>query len=305
MSDEGQDEPHSSAYFGEQREYWWNADYLELLASRWQLDAVRSVLDVGSGIGHWSTLVASILAPQAKVVGVERDSRSVHRAREQARERNLADRLEYLVGVAEQLPFEDGSFDLVTCQTLLIHVPDVATAISEMRRVTRPGGILIVAEPNNAASLLVATSSDVGEPLEAQVERMRMVLTCERGKIALGEGNNSLGDLLPGYLADAGLTDIETYLNDKTFALLPPYDSDAQQALCSELREDAEQRRWVWSQAEARRFYVAGGGNESEFDALWEHRLNEADEALQQLEAGRLHTGGGSIEYIIRARRPS
>ncbi len=306
MSAREQDEPHSSAYFGEQRDYWWNTDYLELLARRWQLETVGTVLDVGSGIGHWSALVASVLAPRAKVIGVERDLRSVERAQQRACEHGLADRLQFLVGVAQELPFEDGTFDLVTCQTLLIHVPDVAAVIGEMRRVTRPGGLIIVAEPNNVASMMVATSRDLGEPLDAKVERLEFVLRCERGKIALGEGDNSIGDLLPGFLYDAGLLDIEAFLNDKTFALVPPYDSAAQQALCVELREDVEQRRWVgWSRAEARRFYLAGGGNEVEFDQLWQHRLNETDEALRQLEAGQLHSGGGSIEYIIRARRPS
>jgi ubiquinone/menaquinone biosynthesis C-methylase UbiE len=86
--------------------------------------------------------------PRARVVGIERDSRSVEFARQRALESLLADRLEYLVGVAEELPFDDGAFDLVTCQTLLIHVPDVMAVIGEMRRVTKPGGVIVVAEPN-------------------------------------------------------------------------------------------------------------------------------------------------------------
>jgi SAM-dependent methyltransferase len=306
MTARDQDDPHSSAYFGQQRDYWWNADYLELLARRWQLGTVETVLDVGAGVGHWAGLVASILAPRAKVIGVERDPRSVERAQQRAREHGLADRLAYLVGVAEKLPFDDGTFDLVTCQTLLIHVPDVMAVIGEMRRVTKPGGLIVLAEPNNAASMMVATSRDLGEPLGAKVERLEFVLRCERGKIALGEGDNSIGDLLPGFLSDAGLVDVEAFLNDKTFALVAPYDSDAQRALCVELREDVEQRRWLgWSRAEARRFYLAGGGNEADVDQLWQQRLNETDEAVRQLEAGQLHTGGGSIEYIIHARRPS
>jgi hypothetical protein len=153
--------------------------------------------------------------------------------------------------------------------------------------------------------MMIATSRDLGEPLDAQVERLAFVLTCERGKAALGEGNSSVGDLLPGLLSDAGLVDIEAPSTTRRLLSLRPYESDAQQALCSELREDAAQRRWVWSQADARRFHLAGGGNEAEFEQLWQHRLNETDEALGQLEAGQLHTGGAGIEYIIRARRPS
>jgi len=40
-------EPHSAAYFNLQRDFWWNPDYLQLLAGRLGLGDVRSVLDVG------------------------------------------------------------------------------------------------------------------------------------------------------------------------------------------------------------------------------------------------------------------
>lgn len=44
--------PHSAAYFNPQRDFWWNADYLQLLAERLGLGDVRSALDVGAGVGH-------------------------------------------------------------------------------------------------------------------------------------------------------------------------------------------------------------------------------------------------------------
>ena len=53
--------PHSAAYFGPERDFWWNVDHLALMASRRKLEDVRSVLDVGCGVGHWGTLLVSIL----------------------------------------------------------------------------------------------------------------------------------------------------------------------------------------------------------------------------------------------------
>lgn len=82
-------------------------------------------------------------------------------------------------------------------------------------------------------------------PADELVERIAFALICERGKAALGEGDNSVGDLLPGYFAHAGLLDIQTFLNDKTFALVPPYSAPAQQALRTEMLEEAESDRWV------------------------------------------------------------
>jgi hypothetical protein len=44
---------------------------------------------------------------------------------------------------------------------------------------------------------------------------------CERGKTQVGEGNSSVGDLLPGLLAEAGLVAVQCALDDNTFALVP------------------------------------------------------------------------------------
>jgi SAM-dependent methyltransferase len=114
--------------------------------------------------------------------------------------RGLDGRFEYRQGEAERLPFPDDSFDLTTCQTVLIHLRDPAAAIAEMRRVTRPGGLVAVAEPNNLTETLFLDSISNQAGVDEIVERVRFQLTCERGKVALGEGDNSLGDLCLGCL---------------------------------------------------------------------------------------------------------
>ena len=153
-------EGHSAEYFGETRDHWWNRDYLELVAKRWKLADVRTMLDVGCGVGHWAQLLASFLPDHVRVSGIDREPSWVDAARDRAERRGLAGRFEYRQGEAQKLPFPDGTFDLVTCQTVLIHTPDPAAVIAEMKRVTRPGGLVMVAEPNNmTASLLLDSVS--------------------------------------------------------------------------------------------------------------------------------------------------
>ncbi len=62
-----------------------------------------------------------------------------------AREKSEGLPIEYVEGDATALPFEDGSFDLVTCQQGLQFFPDRAAALGEMRRVLVPGGRALVA----------------------------------------------------------------------------------------------------------------------------------------------------------------
>ncbi len=79
------------------------------------------------------------LPAQARLVGVDREEAFL----ELAREGTDPLRSTFVVGTAENLPFEDASFDLVTCQLVMIHLADPMRALAEMRRVLR--GLLVEA----------------------------------------------------------------------------------------------------------------------------------------------------------------
>src|SRR5262245_3624454 len=106
---------HSAEYFGDTRDYWWNADFIKLMAERWSLHRVRDALDVGCGVGHWGQVLGRVLPGHAQVTGVDRDPFWIEKAKERAEARGQAGRFHYLVGLVEKLPFPEDSFDLVTC----------------------------------------------------------------------------------------------------------------------------------------------------------------------------------------------
>jgi ubiquinone/menaquinone biosynthesis C-methylase UbiE len=297
--------PHSAQFLqSAARDYWWNLDHIELWARRVGLDGVRSVLDVGSGVGHWGRLLAGVLPPDATLVGVEREPRWVEEATERAAEAGLDDRFRYRVAGAEELPFEDESFDLVTCQTLLIHVADPPHVIGEMMRVTKPGGLVVASEPNNRALTLLVTSVSAEDTLEERIDLVRFYITCEEGKTVLGEGNNSLGDLVPGYFDEAGLEDIQACQSDKASLMIPPYDDPSQQALKQAYLLDAKAGGgWGWSKEDARRYFEAGGGDVAEFDGMWQRRLDEARRLAAAIEDGYFHAAGGDVLYLVSGRK--
>jgi ubiquinone/menaquinone biosynthesis C-methylase UbiE len=72
----------------------------------------------------------------------------------------------YQLGTAEAIPFPDSYFDMVTCQTVLIHVKDITIALNEMLRVLKPGGLLAVAEPNNLVSRLIFNNLNFNDSVE-------------------------------------------------------------------------------------------------------------------------------------------
>lgn len=106
-------------------------------------DGMR-VLDVGCGTGYFTRLLAEGDA-HIEAVGIDLEEVFVAYAREEARKAGLG--IDFLVGDALDLPFEDDSFDLVASHTFLTSVPDPHKALREMTRVAKPGAMLASVTP--------------------------------------------------------------------------------------------------------------------------------------------------------------
>jgi SAM-dependent methyltransferase len=100
-------------------------------------------LDVATGTGEPGLTIAA-LAPAGRVVLTDLSSEMLAAASRAAAARGLTN-VEVREASADALPFEDASFDTVSCRFGLMFVPDVAAAVAEMARVLRPGGRLCVA----------------------------------------------------------------------------------------------------------------------------------------------------------------
>ena len=106
------------------------------MMERVRLSAHSSALDVGCGEGRFCRMLQPL---GIRTVGVDPTEAFVARAKA------LDPKGDYRVGRAEQLDFEAQSFDLVVSYLSLIDIVGLGSAISEMARVLRPGGSLLVA----------------------------------------------------------------------------------------------------------------------------------------------------------------
>jgi SAM-dependent methyltransferase len=93
------------------------------------------VLEVGCGWGELAEWIGR--ETEAEVVALDLSPRMV----ELARERGVDAR----IGDVQELPFEDGAFDVAVAAWMLYHVPDLDRGIAELARVLRPSGRLVVA----------------------------------------------------------------------------------------------------------------------------------------------------------------
>lgn len=97
-----------------------------------------SVLDVGCNSGEFMLLLRD--KKRCIVQGVDISEPMVNKANDKGLDVRLAD--------AEALPWPDGWFDVVTCMEVLVHLHDPAKALKEMRRVLKPGGVLLGSAPH-------------------------------------------------------------------------------------------------------------------------------------------------------------
>lgn len=113
--------------------------HLRRLAKRLRVIPGMMVLDVACGTGQW---LAAAAERGAKVAGIDISEKAI----EACRQRLPSGR--FIGGIAEELPFADGVFDLVTCLGSLEHFLDQPGALREMRRVGKVGGCAVILVPN-------------------------------------------------------------------------------------------------------------------------------------------------------------
>ncbi len=296
---------HSAEYFGDYRDYWWNRDFLELMARRLNFTHIGNVLDVGCGVGHWGQTLSTLLPLHAHFTGVDREEQWITQATQRSVNLGLGSRSSYVQGDLHHLPFPDNAFDLVTCQTVLIHIQDTKKALTEMLRVLKPGGLLLAVEPNNLAQHTVMSNLSKNVTSEDLIDLFRLSLICQRGKEALGLGNISLGDLLPGHFSEVGVKDIQVHISDKAVPLFPPYESKEQKVHLKQSLEWNDREFWIWSKDETWRYFSSGGGSLEEFNRLWKLATHDDGSFKKSLAENTYHTAGGSLVYLVSGRKPS
>jgi ubiquinone/menaquinone biosynthesis C-methylase UbiE len=140
------------------------------LAERLQNVPAPTILDVATGTCRLPLAVLPLIATGAVVVGVDR-SGGMLRMGAQARTA-LGSNVGLVQADAEALPMADASFDAVTCIEALEFFVRPGEALEEMRRVLRPGGVLLASNRVGWEALLLPRRVARRGALEAQLSRL-------------------------------------------------------------------------------------------------------------------------------------
>jgi ubiquinone/menaquinone biosynthesis C-methylase UbiE len=149
------------------------------------------VLEVGCGTGGAARALAGLAGPEGWVVAVDLSETMLKEAK--ARGGTVAN-LEFIKADAHALPFAGGSFDRCCARNVLEIVTDPSQAMSEMARVLRPGGKLVLPAADYGSLTIQASDRDL----------TRTIITY----ISDQETNGWVGRELPSLFLRAGLADL-------------------------------------------------------------------------------------------------
>lgn len=121
--------------------YLTNASFLEFV----KVKETGQVLELGSGLGILAEIISQKLTT-GKMTGIEISPEQIAKCPSEN------EKLVFICGDAQDLPFEEDVFDTVYCRYILEHVPDPLRLLKEAKRVLKPGGRLFIQE--NAILLL-------------------------------------------------------------------------------------------------------------------------------------------------------
>ena len=164
------------------------------LLDRLRPELASSALDVGCGYGADAVALATRLRPGGRAVGVDLSEAMITEARRRAA--GIRPDVSFLVADALALPFDDSTFDICRIETVLQHLQDPGWAVSEMARVTRPGGRVGALELDQETMFIDHPDSELFDTL--------------RGSIIGAMTQSAIGRQVPRLFVEAGLIDVHT-----------------------------------------------------------------------------------------------
>jgi SAM-dependent methyltransferase len=201
------------------------------------------ILDVGCGTGDDARALARLVGPTGQVVGVDNSGTMVAEATR--RSENLDLPLEYRPGDVHRLPLGDDAFDACRVDRVMQHLADPERALAEVTRVVRPGGRVVVSEPDWETLLVDAPDPVVTRKIiELRGQRIR------NGRIGRQLRGRLIAVGLRGVIIYAETLIVEDYAQaDRLFSL----SASAQAARKTDVVNAAEADDWVRSLEEADR----------------------------------------------------
>ncbi len=187
------------------RDRWWDTSFTTFLQEALMPQAGERVLDVGCGAGTAELILSALQPGGVHFVGVDLVPSRLRDARRAMREQGVA--AELATADASRLPFAPATFDAAFAVAVLQHVPAPRAVIAGLRRVIRPGGRLVLAEPDNGARYWFSDPAS-GHEVFAHANEFYSQVEEARGE----DADPSIGPRVPRLLRGSGYEVVAVHL---------------------------------------------------------------------------------------------
>lgn len=221
-------------------------DYKRLTYAQMHIQPGQKVLDVGCGPGTDTIPLAQQVSPSGQIIGVDYDAKMIAEAGKRAQKAGVSGWVIHKCADANEIPFESDYFDACRAERLFEHLLDPPKILSEMVRVTKSGGWIVVLDSDWGTFSMDANEIDL--------ER-RFVRFLSENMVNNGYSGRQLYRLFK----QQGLTDISTQMCGVTFTDYPftrqlvLMDKSEREALAQGLItvQELKQLHDFWEQADA------------------------------------------------------
>lgn len=289
-----------------QRKFMWHEDTIDKLAIWLGLAHGMTVADLGCGLGYLGYTYWPYFGKGGHYVGIDQSLTLLADAQKGSEKWADGGEASFMSGDAYHIPLEDNAVDIIMCQAVLMHLKNPQEAVREMARVVRPGGTVMCHEPDNLTAMMAKRFMSLPEfSTDDLLLSFKVALLCNKGRLSLGKGDANIGVQVLHLMRLEGLTDLDARLNDRVWFLEPPYKGEEQQHRLKIARKNMldEEHADFWYKRGKEEF-LAGGGDEEEYDRYVELGKNLIPVAQQQFDAGEFYSFGSNDMYIVKGRKP-
>ncbi|MBO4437859.1 MAG: class I SAM-dependent methyltransferase [Spirochaetaceae bacterium] len=216
------------------RSLYLNIDYLQFLVEKvWKITKKVDVVDFGCGYGYLGLVLMPLLPEGSTYTGVDISEELINKGREIFK--SVSFNHKFIVSSANGVPEKADTFDIAICNSVLMHIPEPDSVLTEMKRITKNNGMIISCESNwNAVNALMyidgikkSKITDLGF-LQILFERVH-----EKTKT---DGN--IGMKMPVIMARNNIKNIQARISDAVRIILADEKNEEQDSIYTSLQSD-------------------------------------------------------------------
>jgi ubiquinone/menaquinone biosynthesis C-methylase UbiE len=200
-----------SDYLNPDMDHFYDLAFQDILR-RLQPAADSKILDAGCGYCYHTVRLAR---SGAKITAVDFSAIALAAARETVDRAGIKDQVTLRQADLTSLPFDDASFDYVVSWGVLMHIPQLEKALSQLARVLKPGGVLVLSENNMRAldvsireKLIHVVKKTLGRPSEKMEHTARGIEVQKENADGILMVRKTDMNFLTAYLKSVGLRQI-------------------------------------------------------------------------------------------------